>query len=323
MDSIMLGYIAAQEDKRQNCRQRRCNLRKKSNVMSLSATEFKKNFRLNKTAFRNVLSEIENDFPPQRHGGLSVSDKLAACLRFFAEGSYQHGTGKDYDVAIAQPTFSKILSEMLDILERRICSKWINFEMTANEKYQANRYFFEKSRIPGIIMCVDGTHIKIIPPKVDRNLYYNRKGFYSLNAMIMCDHTQRIRFIDSSYQGSNHDSHVWGLSSARAHLRDMHRNGNTNIKILGDAGYPSEPWLITPYRAPEPGSPESDFNSRHSLGRGIIERTIGVLKNRFRCILGSRQLHYAPAKAAKIVNVCCALHNVCSSYMEENDLEDV
>ena len=85
-----------------------------------------------------------------------------------------------------------------------------------------------------------------------------------------------------------------------------------------DANYPAEPWLLKPHRAPQVGSPESDFNMRHSSARGIIERTIEVLKNRFRCILGARQLHYTPSKSAKIVNVCCALHNICLSYMGED-----
>lgn len=86
------------------------------------------------------------------------------------------------------------------------------------------------------------------------------------------------------------------------------------ISFTGDAGYPSEPWLVTPFRAADEGSGESEFNRRHALGRGIIERTIGVLKNRFRCMLGARQLHYDPTKSAQIVNVCCALHNICLEY---------
>ncbi|XP_065092850.1 putative nuclease HARBI1 [Ochlerotatus camptorhynchus] len=317
MDTVMLAVFAEQEELR-SLRRHRSNLRNTTDIMELPDAEFIKNFRLNKEAFLYILGEITDEFPPQRQGALSVKEKLAACLRFFAEGSYQHGTGKDFDVAVAQPTFSKILSEILTVFERKMCPQWINIRMSNEEMRRAKRFFYEKSGIPGVIMCVDGTHIKIIPPNVNRNLFYNRKGFYSLNVMIMCDDTQRIRFVDAGYQGSNHDSHVWGLSSARRYMQQLHRNGDTNIKILGDAGYPSEPWLITPHRAPEDGSPESNFNRLHSVGRGIIERTIGVLKNRFRCILGARQLHYSPSKSSKIINVCCALHNLCLTYLNDD-----
>lgn len=72
--------------------------------------------------------------------------------------------------------------------------------------------------------------------------------------------------------------------------------------------------MLTPYRNPEPGSAECMFNGKHSQGRNIVERTIGVLKNRFRCLLGARALHYEPKKATQIINVCAALHNICIFY---------
>lgn len=37
----------------------------------------------------------------------------------------------------------------------------------------------------------------------------------------------------------------------------------------------------------------------------------GILKGRWRCLKLERGLHYKPEKAAKIVNCCAALHNVC------------
>lgn len=71
--------------------------------------------------------------------------------------------------------------------------------------------------------------------------------------------------------------------------------------------------MITPYRIS--GSSQDDeskikFNQIHSKTRWTVERSFGVLKNVFRCILGERTLHYKPAKATKIVNVVCALHNL-------------
>ncbi|XP_017480332.1 PREDICTED: putative nuclease HARBI1 [Rhagoletis zephyria] len=44
--------------------------------------------------------------------------------------------------------------------------------------------FFNKCGIPGIVGCVDGTLVRIKAPNANcRYLYYNRKGFYSINVM--------------------------------------------------------------------------------------------------------------------------------------------
>lgn len=95
-----------------------------------------------------------------------------------------------------------------------------------------------------------------------------------------------------------------------------------NPYFIGDAGYPLEPYLMTPYRSATEGSSESLFNTKHAKARNIVERTIGVLKNRFRCLLGARQLHYKPTKAKQIANVCAALHNICIKF-GSNTLNDV
>lgn len=72
------------------------------------------------------------------------------------------------------------------MFEEHLCPHWITLKMSEIEKREAKLYFYEKSAIPGVIMCVDGTHIKISKPTGDdTHLYYNRKGFYSLNTMIV------------------------------------------------------------------------------------------------------------------------------------------
>jgi len=61
----------------------------------------------------------------------------------------------------------------------------------------------------------------------------------------------------------------------------------------------------------QPGTQEEHFNQRHSTVRSGVERCIGILKKRFRCLLRYRTLEYAPEKAGQIINACAVLHNMC------------
>uniref|UniRef100_A0A1B0DMD8 Uncharacterized protein n=1 Tax=Phlebotomus papatasi TaxID=29031 RepID=A0A1B0DMD8_PHLPP len=154
-------------------------------------------------------------------------------------------------------------------------------------------------------------------------MFLNRKGYHSLNVMVMCDHLARIMAINGRYGGAAHDSFVWSHSAIRRRLEMEYRNGDVCSLLLGrDSGYPLEPWLLTPYRCAAEGTPEAYFNSVHSSARSCNERCLGQLKGRFRILLLERKSRYSPEKLLKIVNVCSALHNVCKFYNVE-DVEPV
>lgn len=84
-----------------------------------------------------------------------------------------------------------------------------------------------------------------------------------------------------------------------------------NIKniVLGDSGYPLEPWLLTPIENAANNTPEGRYTLAHARARNCIERCFGSLKQRFRCLLKHRVLHYDPVKAANIIYSCAVLHN--------------
>ncbi|XP_067638622.1 putative nuclease HARBI1 [Eurosta solidaginis] len=304
---------------------RRSEMRQRSQIFNLPDTKFVDYFRLSKEAFKFVLEKIVPSMKvAKRTTIISNEIKLATTLRFLAQGSYQVGVGNDLNLALSQPTVSAILAETLEALEKVLCPLLIKFKMSEEEQTEAKRHFFQKAGFPGVIGCVDGTHIKIsAPTKLDQNLYFNRKGFFSLNTIIICDHKMKIRYFDARYAGSSHDSLIWNISSAKQVLRERYDSGVRNAWLLGDAGYPLEPYLMTPYRSSSEGSAEAIFNTKHAKTRNIIERTIGVLKNRFRCLLGARQLHYKPEKATQIANVCAALHNLCIDFNVESSNYDL
>ncbi|XP_040159184.1 putative nuclease HARBI1 [Anopheles arabiensis] len=296
----------------------RRKLRKQLDPFMLSDKAFVRNFRVNKRLFKKILHLIAPELKPRHNRGLKAKQKLAATLKFLAQGSYQLGVGNDFTIPMAQSTFSEVLHETLRAMQTKLL-KYITLQMSEVEKTEARNYFYQKSGIPGVVMCIDGSHIRILAPNGDRVPYYYRKGYYSLNALMICDNRKLIRFVDARFSGSNHDSCIFSMSPAFKFFERKWRDGDKMFKLLGDSAYPAKPWLIKPYINAAPNSPETNFNQRHAQARAVIENAFGVLKGKFRCLLGERLLRYSPSKCVRIINVSCALHNLCiMNNMPEN-----
>ncbi|XP_037503454.1 putative nuclease HARBI1 [Rhipicephalus sanguineus] len=138
-----------------------------------------------------------------------------------------------------------------------------------------------------------------------------RKHFYALNVMIICDAAMRILAIDPMRPGSDHDSFVWQTTWLRRRFL-AGRIAEPGEYLLGDSGYPLEPWLLIPVSGdPSVHSAEGRFNAEHITMRSIVERCIGMLKARFRCLQRYRTLHHEPERAADIIAACASLHNLC------------
>lgn len=147
--------------------------------------------------FNVILSQIEQHFKPTKHkDAIPPILKLANTLRFLAEGSYQQAVGQDFLIGMAQSTVSVALSETLNILEAVMCEKYINFHLSEDEQARSKEYFLQKIGFPGVIGCVDGTHINIIRPVKNEHHFFNRKGSHSLNVMMVILYYLKISHID-------------------------------------------------------------------------------------------------------------------------------
>lgn len=117
--------------------------------------------------------------------------------------------------------------------------------------------------------------------------------------------------VNARYPGATHDAAIWEVSTVHRHMERRYQEGERNTWLIGDSGYPLQPWLMTPIPDALPGTPEERYTSRHISARNVIERAFGVLKNRFRCLLKHRVLHYSHEMAGRITYACVVLHNIC------------
>lgn len=289
-------------------------LRDRSDPFSLTDQRFIELFRVNKEMAHFLFTELQPLMQDaSRITRIPCELRILAVLRFFATGNYQRGVGQEHMLSISQQALSRCITEVSEHIQNHFHEEWIRFPQ--GEELNNNKVkFFEQCGMPGVIGAIDCTHIAIIAPRDEEHNYVNRKGFHSKNVQLICDQNLLILNVNATFPGSVHDSFIWRQSQVKVHLQNAFENGQRNTWLLGDSGYPQEPWLMTPIQGALPHSAERRYNDSHTLGRNCIERVNGVLKGRFRCLLGERKLRYEPQKVGVIINACCILHNMCIKW---------
>ena len=159
------------------------------------------------------------------------------------------------------------------------------------------------NEIPGVVGCIDCSHIPIISPGGENaELYRNRKGYFSLNVQAVCDIKLMFTNIVCRWPGSTHDSRIFDISA----LCSQFRNGLIDGILLGDGGYPCRHYLMTPVINPTT-SKERRYNRAHIATRETVERMFGLWKSRFRCI--SIPLRTSLKNTLVILVATACLHN--------------
>lgn len=277
----------------------------------LTEEEFKRLFRLNKEICRifidTLMPYMQERVQPH---GISAEIKILCAVRFFATGSYQRSVSQDLFVAMSQSSLCRYIHEVSEAIVVNLANNYIKFP-EEQERNSIKSQFFNKFGMPGVIGLIDCTHVSILRPStnVEQAYYAVRKASHTKNVQIVCDFDLRIRSIYPRFGGSSHDSFIWNGCGLRAMLQDEHAARPKNSWLLGDSGYGQQPWLFTPIRNTH-NEREERYNAAHQKARHPIERCIGVLKSRFRCLCKQRVLMYSPVKSGKIIIACAVLHNI-------------
>ncbi|XP_013134227.1 PREDICTED: putative nuclease HARBI1 [Papilio polytes] len=268
--------------------------------------QFRTHYRLNKEEFHSLCDELRRNTRLKGSKTTSLELKVLTALSFYAMGSYQKGIANE--VHMDQRSVSQCIREVTKALNV-LSNKWVQFPQTSTQRTKIKQGFYSKFNFPGVIGAIDCTHVAIVRPAANEPCFYNRKGFHSLNIQMVCDSDLRITNVNAKFGGASHDSHIWESSRLRNHMESLQRSGES-VWLLGDSGYPQRSYLMTPILNAEPGSRGDKYTKVHIKARNCIERAFGVLKSRFRCLLGQRVLYYHPDYAAEIVIACVVLHNM-------------
>ncbi|XP_060809565.1 putative nuclease HARBI1 [Amyelois transitella] len=283
-------------------------------AIEIGDEEFVANYRITKEIFLELVEVLSPYLKaPSRRSDIPIKFKILVALSFYATGSYQRIVGRNYGTAMSQQSVSRCIKEVTNAFNQIIIlQKYIKFPTNVNERNAIKMKFYEKYGIPGVIGCVDGTHVAMVRPSENEDWYFNRKHYHSRNVQILCDFDLNIISVDACFGGATHDSHIFNQHAIKNHLIDLVNQGET-VYLLGDSGYAQREYMMTPIVNAAAGSPEEFYTQIHCSARNRVERTIGLLKARWRCLLKHRVLHYKPDMVSKIINACCVLHNMCNT----------
>lgn len=175
---------------------------------------------------------------------------------------------------------------------------------TSGEQTEVKQKFYQVSGFPGVLGCIDCTHVPIKnPDRRHGEVFRNRKGWFSINVQLICGPNMEIYDIVARWPGSVHDSRIFNNSRSCMRFEE----GVLSGILIGDSGYAQTSYMFTPVANPQTQS-EIRYNRAHISTRNIIERLNGVWKRRFACL--SRKLQNSLVNTCNIIVACAVLHNI-------------
>lgn len=264
-------------------------------------SELRARFRFGRQNLEKLIEKVNPYLPlySRRNKALSVENRILITLRVLASGSFLEVVGDHFGVN--KSTASRIFDETVKAICQLI-PEYISSEFLMRHD---SRRWFEENCLPRVIGCVDGTHVKLMAPKAYEEEFVNRKGYHSLNVQVVTTGNLLIADCVAKWPGGTHDSRILSESGI---CRKFENQEFGDAIILGDEGYPLKQWLFVPVRDHRGlTSSERRFNRTHKKCRSSVERTIGILKQRWSCL--KTGLRFSVPKCCRVIMACAVLHN--------------
>jgi hypothetical protein len=148
---------------------------------------------------------------------------------------------------------------------------------------------FKEVGFEGCVGLIDGTQVimSTCPEKYGPD-YYNRKGFYSVVTLLVCNNKKNITYLCTGWPGCSHDMRVMSNFSLTTSPTNYFSNGEY---LLADSAFVPTLTTVPAFKCKKNlplTDKEHSFNWHLSGVRVGIENCIGLLKNRFQSLKGLR-----------------------------------
>jgi hypothetical protein len=255
---------------------------------------------------------------------LSLEDRVAISLLRLNSGGSLVTVGSS--VGVNHSTVSLITWRFIEAMEERGSHhlRW----PASGEMENIKSKFEEIYGLPNCCGIVDTTHITMCLSSAEPNckVWLDHEKNYSMVFQAVVDADMRFMDIVTGWPGSMKESSILQSSGLFKLCEKGERLNGSKLKLsdgseigeylIGDAGYPLLPWLLTPYQEKDLIEAEAEFNRKNSAARIVAPRTLAKFKDTWRFLQGEM---WRPDKhrLPRIVHVCCLLHNIVIDLQEE------
>ena len=217
---------------------------------------WKPHFRMERDTFEELCRLLRDDLMKQE----TRMRKPVSLEKRIAVGLWRLSTGNSYRSCGLQFGLGKSTAKIIcQEFEEALCRKkdiFIRFPYTVDEVQDAIDNFEAEYKFPQVIGAIDGSHIEIDAPPENKEDYFNRKQYYSVNLQGIVNAQLLFQHIAVGFPGSIHDARVLRLSGIfdlaeneeilTAPTRVIH---GTLLRpmLVGDSAYPLKKWLLKPF----------------------------------------------------------------------------
>ncbi|XP_056692169.1 uncharacterized protein [Spinacia oleracea] len=288
-------------------------------------------FRMEPPLFLRLCKDLSSKYGLKASCNMSIHEKVGILLYALAQGVSNRVLGERFQRS--GDTISRAIHEVLrSISSRKVKGlahdiirpydpdfTGIPAKISTDTRYMP---FFQGNSV--CVGCIDGTHIAACIPEPLQMPYRGRKGLPTFNVLAACDFDMCFTFVSAGWEGSAHDTRVF-----------LHAIGSPEFKFpkppegkyyLADKGYPDRRGYLVPYpkiryhksqfEYVPPKNDRETFNRWHSSLRSCIERSFGVLKQRWKIL--TKMPQFSIEMQIQIMVATFALHN----YIRINSPDD-